>query len=458
MANNDSDNFEQSKVTGRITRYAKVSTAVGTLAARLAGEKYLGIDINRDKHATQLKDALGHLKGPLLKVAQLLATIPQALPPEYTQELQQLQANAPAMGWPFVKRRMTAELGRDWQDKFDNFERTASAAASLGQVHKAILHDGNTVACKLQYPDMNTIVEADLKQLKLVFNIFKKYNNTVSPEDIYTEIAERLYEELDYTLEAKHQKLYHYMLRDEEHVHVPRIIDDLSTERLLTSEWHDGEKILDYKDAPQETRNTLALNLFRAWYTSLYNYGIIHGDPHPGNYTVREDLSINLLDYGCVRVFPPRLIHGVIMLYNALQNNDDDMAAEAYRHWGFTDLTNELVDTLNIWARFLYGPILEDKERTIGDVGEHVYGKDVAEKVHEKLGNIGGLKVPREFVFMDRAALGMGSIFLHLQAKVNWFRVFNDLITDFSLEALTKTQEDVLRRFDLPLTNTESST
>lgn len=441
----------KSSASGRLSRYARVSTTMGGLAARLAGEKYLGIGIKRDKHAAQLTQALGNLKGPLLKVAQLLSTIPQALPQEYAQELQKLQADAPPMGWPFVRRRMAAELGADWQKRFKSFDRDAAAAASLGQVHKAVSLDGKNLACKLQYPDMESAVAADLKQLKLIFRIFQKYDNSISPDEIYKEISERLYEELDYRREARHQRLYAYMLRDEDTVHVPDVLEELSTGRLLTSVWHDGAKILDFKTAPQKTRDTLAMNLFRAWYIPLYNYGIIHGDPHPGNYTVQKDLSLNLLDFGCIRIFPPRFVAGVIMLYRALQNDDEEMAVEAYRNWGFENLSKELVDVLNIWARFLYSPILEDKKRPIGELGETVYGRDVASKVHKELRNIGGLKVPREFVFMDRAALGMGSIFLHLQAQINWFRVFNDLIADFSLEALAKTQEDVLGRFGLEL-------
>jgi len=454
MTKDSEDDTRKSTASGRLTRYAKVSTTMGGLAARLAGEKYLGIGINRDKHAIQLTQALGNLKGPLLKVAQLLSTIPQALPQEYAQELQKLQADAPPMGWPFVRRRMASELGRDWQNKFKSFEREAAAAASLGQVHKAVTLDGQNIACKLQYPDMESAVAADLKQLKLIFRIFQQYDNSVSPDEIYKEISERLHEELDYRREARHQRLYAYMLRDENTVHVPDVLPELSTGRLLTSIWHDGGRILDFTDAPQKTRDILAMNLFRAWYVPLYNYGIIHGDPHPGNYTVQKDLSINLLDFGCVRIFPPRFVAGVIMLYRALQNDDEDMAAQAYRNWGFENLTKELVDVLNIWARFLYSPILEDKKRPIGELGETVYGREVASKVHKELRNIGGLKVPREFVFMDRAALGMGSIFLHLQAQINWFRVFNDLIADFSLEALTETQKDVLGRFDLELPDT----
>ena len=121
---------DENTLTGRVRRYARVSTAVGGLAARLAGERYLGLPLDRGRHAAELKAALGGIKGPLMKVAQLLATIPDALPKEYTAELVQLQANAPAMGWPFVRRRMAGELGADWQSRFGDFERTAARTAS----------------------------------------------------------------------------------------------------------------------------------------------------------------------------------------------------------------------------------------------------------------------------------------------------------------------------------------
>ena len=154
---------------GRLGRYAKVGSSVGGLAVKLAGQRYLGWSLDRDKHASDLKAALGGLKGPLMKAAQLISTIPDALPPEYARELAQLQANAPAMGWAFVRRRMASELGPDWQSKFARFDKEAAFAASLGQVHRATLLDGTEIAAKLQYPDMASALEADLNQLKLDF-------------------------------------------------------------------------------------------------------------------------------------------------------------------------------------------------------------------------------------------------------------------------------------------------
>ncbi len=437
----------------RATRYSRVSGKMAGLGAKLLGEKYLGIKIEREDHARKMMEALGSLKGPMMKIGQILSTIPEALPPEYARELQQLQSDAPSMGWLFVKRRMKAELGADWQDKFKAFDQEASAAASLGQVHKAMLHDGRDVACKLQYPDMQSAIQSDLSQLKMIFSIYKHYDQSIETGHIYEELAARLYEELDYEREAKHQSLYNYMLKEEHNVHVSNVVPELSTSRLLTTTWLEGKKILTYKDAPQEVRNDIAMNMFRAWYVPLYYYGVIHGDPHLGNYTVRDDHSINLLDFGCVRVFPPHFVGGVIDLYHALMEEDREKAVHAYETWGFKGLTNEQIDTLNIWAAFLYGPIMDDRVRPIGHAEGAVYGRETAGKVHLKLKELsranGGIKVPREFVFMDRAALGLGSVFIHLKAEINWYRVFNEMIESYSVETMTATQSQALKKCGL---------
>ncbi len=383
----------------------------------------------------------------------MLATIPNALPPEYAAELQKLQSQAPPMGWAFVRRRMVAELGEDWERKFKTFDREASAAASLGQVHRAVTLKGEDVACKLQYPDMQSAVEADLKQLAMVFGIFEKMDSSIGTRDIQKEIAARLHEELDYALEARHTALYGLMLKGEKSVHVPKVISALSTGRLLTSEWLEGEPVLSLLKTKQERRNRIAYNMFRAWYVPLYFYGVIHGDPHLGNYSIRRDDSINLLDFGCVRIFPPSFVQGVITLYHALQNGKDDMAVEAYESWGFKNLNKRTIEVLNMWAKFLYGPVLDDKVRPIGVVEKGVYGRDIASEVHRELKKIGGVTVPREFVFMDRAALGLGSVFLHLKAEVNWHKIFRELTEDFDVKKLAARQKDVLKKFDLSTNN-----
>ena len=435
---------EGDSLGGRLGRYARVGTSVGGLAARLAAERYLGLSLDRDRHAAELRSALGGLKGPLMKAAQLLATIPDALPPEYARELAQLQSNAPAMGWAFVRRRMATELGPDWQAKFARFDKEASFAASLGQVHHAVLPDGRDVAVKLQYPDMASALEADLNQLKLVFAVGQRFDPAIRTDEIHAEITNRLREELDYRREARHIDLYRHMLRDEPRVHVPEVVADYSTDRLITMSWLSGEPLLDWKKRSQEERDALAVNMFRAWYVPFYSYGVIHGDPHLGNYTVREDASVNLMDFGCVRVFPPRFVQGSIELYRALMTDGDDRAAAAYEDWGFRGLSREMIAVLNRWAAFLYGPLMDDRPRRLTEGVAEGFGRDMAQNVFGELRRMGGVRPPREFVFMDRAAIGLGAVFVHLRASINWHRLFESLIEGFDLDKLAARQREAL--------------
>jgi predicted unusual protein kinase regulating ubiquinone biosynthesis (AarF/ABC1/UbiB family) len=443
-------NGEENSLGGRVRRYARVGTAVGGLAARLGAERVLGIKLDRERHAADLRAALGGLKGPLMKVAQLMSTIPDALPDEYVQELIQLQSNAPSMGWPFVKRRMASELGPEWQARFREFSHEAAAAASLGQVHRATGHDGQRLACKLQYPDMQSTVEADLRQLKLIFSVYERYDRAISTKEIHAEISARLREELDYEREAKHMRLYRHMLAKEDGVHVPEPLAELCTKRLLTMTWLDGVKLLEVAKDPVARRNAVANNMFRAWYVPFYYYGVIHGDPHLGNYTVRDDGGVNLLDFGCIRVFQPKFVRGVIDLYYALERGDQQLAVHAYETWGFHDLSKELIAVLNRWAAFVYAPLMEDRPRLIEETNSGVYGREVAEKVHGELRRLGGVTPPREFVLMDRAAIGLGSVFLHLKAEINWHRLFHDLIKDFDAKTLGRRQAAALKQAGVP--------
>jgi predicted unusual protein kinase regulating ubiquinone biosynthesis (AarF/ABC1/UbiB family) len=435
---------------GRLRRYAKVGTAVGGLAARFAGNRMFGLSIDKPEHAAELTAALGGLKGPLMKVAQILSTVPDLLPEEYTAQLAQLQTNAPPMGWPFVKRRMTTELGAGWQSRYASFEHEAAAAASLGQVHRATSHDGRRLACKLQYPDMASAVEADLQQLKVILSIYRRYDRAIDPSNVLVELTTRLREELDYRREARNMALYGEMLRTEPGVHVPEPLPELSTDRLLTMSWLDGEPILTYVDQHLDERNAVASNMFRTWYVPFYEYGVLHGDPHLGNYTVRDDKSINLLDFGCIRIFRPSFIRAVIDLYWALLNDDQDLAAHAYEVWGFKNLNREVMAILNQWAKFLYRPLMEDRVQPIQEDGNTLYGAQIAGKVQRELRDIGGVTPPREFVLMDRAAIGLGSVFTRLGAEVNWHRMFHDLIQDFDVEAIAERQRRALEAAGLP--------
>jgi predicted unusual protein kinase regulating ubiquinone biosynthesis (AarF/ABC1/UbiB family) len=453
--------LEENRFSARAARYLAIGAQAGGFAARLAGGRLFGEGGESD--ALALARALGGLKGPLMKAAQLIATIPEALPADYAEALASLQSEAPPMGAGFVRRRMASELGPNWRERFGAFDLHPAAAASLGQVHRATTPEGEDLACKLQYPDMASAVEADLAQLDLALALQRRLDSAIDAREAVQEIAERLREELDYFREAKHARLYRLLLADSPQVRVPAVFDALSTGRLLTLEWLEGEKLLSLVEAPEEQRNAIAKAIFAAWWQPFAQYGVIHGDPHLGNYTVfRRDgargapgLSgdiggINLLDYGCVRIFPPSFVGGVVQLYRALRADDRDQIAQAYESWGFRGLNSDRIETLTIWARFILGPLLDDRVRTIADgVKAGAYGRREAALVHAQLREKGSVRIPREFVFMDRAAIGLGGAFLHLAARLNFHRLFEEALADFDLDAVAARQKAALEQVGL---------
>jgi predicted unusual protein kinase regulating ubiquinone biosynthesis (AarF/ABC1/UbiB family) len=296
---------------------------------------------------------------------------------------------------------------------------------------------------------MQSAVEADLRQLQLIFAIHRRMDPVIDTSEIAKEIGARIREELDYRREAKHAMLYRTMLSGIEQIRVPRVWPELSTGRLLTLEWLDGDRLLAHKDDDLATRNLLGTAMFTAWWWSFSRYGVIHGDPHLGNYSVFEaggrPAGINLLDYGCIRIFAAKFVGGVVDLYNGLLKGDDDLIVHAYESWGFRRLNREMIDALNIWAKFIYGPLLEDRVRSLADgVKPSEYGRREAFRVHQALKRRGPVTVPREFVFMDRAAIGLGAVFLHLRAELNFYQLFNQAMGKFSIARVTRRQDTVL--------------
>jgi predicted unusual protein kinase regulating ubiquinone biosynthesis (AarF/ABC1/UbiB family) len=328
------------------------------------------------------------------------------------------------------------------------------AAASLGQVHRATLPDGTDVACKLQYPDMPSIVDSDLRQLKMAMAVYRRMDNAIIQDDIYTELVERLREELDYKREAAQMQLYRNMLEGVPDVAVPEPVLEFTTTRLITMKWLKGVGFKTWLDGnpSQEARNKLATSLFRAWYIPFYRYGVIHGDPHLGNYQVNPEGGLNLLDYGSIRVFPAKFVTGVLELYAAVRDNDEERSVHAYDIWGFKGITREQVAVLNDWAKFLYEPLIQDRVRPIQENSDTQYGREVAEKVHAGLQRTGGVRPPREFVLMDRSAIGLGSVFLRLKAELNWSRLFHETVQDFDEAELAVRQAQALATAGVPVT------
>lgn len=443
---------ERDRLSGRMARFARVGAGLSGAAASIGLNALRpGADLDA-RNAEALKAALGRIKGPLMKVAQIMATIPDLLPPELSAAFAELQTNAPPMGPAFVRRRMAAELGRDWASRFASFELNPAAAASLGQVHRASGFAGEPLAVKLQYPEMQSAVESDVAQLRTLLSLGRRMLTSIDTREAVEEIAARLREELDYEREARAMALFGAFFARRDDIVAPRPHPELSTGRLLTMSWLDGEGLASLQGADQQTRNQVAKLLFEGWWTPLIHIGVIHGDPHLGNYSFAEGgTRLNLLDFGCVRIFPPKFVGGVVRLFHAMSHGDRAGEAEAYRIWGFGELTPDMVEILGIWARFIYGPLLDDRVRTVADgVSPAEYGRREAFQVKRALDEKGPITIPREFVFMDRAAIGLGAAFLRLGAEQNWRRLFEASLDGFSEEALAERQAAALAEAGLP--------
>ena len=210
-----------------------------------------------------------------------------------------------------------------------------------------------------------------------------------------------------------------------------------------------NRRLLEFKQSALAIRNFLATCLFTAWWKPFCGFGVIHGDPHLGNYSAAIDAegrpeAFNLLDYGCIRIFPPKFVGGVVDLYHGLMHDDRARVVHAYETWGFANLTSELIDILNIWARFIYGPLMDDRPRRLTEGMADGHGREMAQNVFGELRRMGGVRPPREFVFMDRAAIGLGAVFIHLRASINWHRLFESLIEGFDAEELARRQQAAL--------------
>ena len=439
--------LDKDKFSKRASRYIQLTGQVGGLLTKLGANRFLGVNIDKDKHALNLKKDLGEIKGPFMKIAQFISMIPDALPIEYSNQLMQLQSHAPSMGELFVKRRMENELGENWKNFFLDFNTSASYAASLGQVHKAKLKNGDLVACKLQYPDMQSAVNVDLNQLRIILNLFEKYNKAIKTKKIFLEIKDRLVEEIDYENEINNIKIFKKIFEFNKFVNIPKIYRNCSTKRLITMSWLEGQSLdemLRYSKNKKNLSERIATNIFNTWYMPFYKFCVIHGDPHFGNYSFKKNGNINLFDFGCVRFFPIKFVKAVLNLYYALEKKDEDLMVEAYKTWGFKKINKKLIKVLNLWASYIYGPLLEDKKRLIQGEKKKGYGFDIVNNVYKELRKIGGVEPPKEFVFMDRAAIGMGSLFMKLDVKLNWHNLFKNLIKDFDELRILKERNKII--------------
>ncbi len=418
-------------------------------------------DQNTAKALQDIITALGSLKGPIVKLAQMVGMIPGLLPDDCAQALLTLCTTAPAMHPSLLRRKMQLEWGKDWQSRFTHFDQKAMAAASLGQIHRATLHDGTLVAVKVQYPAMKQAIQGDLALFKMLLHRWAS-DQALDMQDFPNEWEQRLYEELDYTSEIRHMACWRSLFKDDPLIHIPLPFPHLTTEQVLTMSWSEAQGIQTAFHQNQDLRNDLGKKIFWAWYYPFYHGGMLHGDPHMGNMAwfcpqppavtetgfekrfYEKNAQIHIFDFGCVRIFSPMFVQGFCHLYQGLLNKKPELTQQAYTELGFKDLTPPMIMALNDWAHFLLAPFLQDQECFLEDVSCPKKALDGMKQLENTLKAHGQTKIPPEFLIFDRVAVILGAVLMRLQVKANWHRLMDPLIQSFCLKKCRIDQKRLL--------------
>jgi predicted unusual protein kinase regulating ubiquinone biosynthesis (AarF/ABC1/UbiB family) len=290
--------------------------------------------------AQELFRTLGTLKGVAQKLGQMLSyldgVLPSELAPIYQRALSQLQSSAPALPLEAIRRVVESELLRNLEDAFAFFSPHPFAAASVGQVHRARLHDGTEVVVKIQYPDVERAFESDLKNLKLFETMLSPLIRYYKAKDLIDQARQQLQDELDYQREAEAQLRFSTLFAGHSTIHIPRVFTELSSQRVLVTEWIAGMSFEQMRQAPEEKRRRAAITLFRYYWESLFHHYYVNADPHPGNYIFQEDGSIYFLDFGASTPVDPSFIRGFQENITAHMDGDEALFREsAARTYGF---------------------------------------------------------------------------------------------------------------------------
>ncbi|MEC7431756.1 MAG: AarF/ABC1/UbiB kinase family protein, partial [Pseudomonadota bacterium] len=308
-------------VTSRTGRFFKLAGMTATVAGQYAGQRARRMFRTENdegaqsesytRMAGQIADTLGELKGAVMKVGQIASQTQDFLPKEFSDALEKLQKEAPPMPFEVILEQVESELGKPVGELFEYLQETPYASASIGQVHRARLHDGTDVIVKVQYPGVDESCDSDLKQLRLALKLgglLKMPKETV--DQLFGEIRVRLKEELDYENEARNLKLFHEFHNDQPWVIIPEVVDSHSTRRVLTLGLVEGDHVskVTPEHYSQETLNLIGHRIFTIMADQLFRFQCIHGDPHAGNFAYRPDGTIIMYDFGCVKKLKPEIV------------------------------------------------------------------------------------------------------------------------------------------------------
>jgi predicted unusual protein kinase regulating ubiquinone biosynthesis (AarF/ABC1/UbiB family) len=420
--------------TNRLTRFLEMSKLTTKIGANyLLTPLSFGKDIQEvikeknKKNAEMIAETLGRLKGPILKVGQLVSTYDEFLPEEIVEPFSKMQDSVPPLDYEVIRKEVKKELGKDPEHIFSNFSKEPIAGASFGQVHKARLKDGRYVAVKVQYPKIDKVLESDMKMLKLWLSLSdnaatKKFmGDGIDLDAVYNEIYEHIQLELDYENEARNIRKFQTIFAGDAEVEIPQVYDELSTKRVLTMDFMDGHKLKDAlsPNLPRAVREKIGNKLVEMFFAQVIGHGVIHGDPHPGNYLLGTNDTIQLLDFGCVKFFSPAVHQNLVQFYSAAYHNDDEGLFQACVNLG---LTVDRADYEKFWSSYDGWDIGHDinKNYKLADLSWSLFmtGMLVSRKA----------KFNTEMLYYLRTLVGIFSYFFILDIELNVHKLLEKYI------------------------------
>ncbi len=436
MAKDDDNSIPK----GRIRRTAQVGSVVGTQGARYAGTRAANLARSPDEAADALERrhleaaermvaTLGRMKGAAMKIGQLASFIDtEFLPPEYRElyqeHLAKLRTEAPTMPWKQVRKVLDEEWEEPCEELFETIEHDAAAAASIGQVHRAMLPDGRRVAVKIQYPGVADAIAADMQNAGLILRMAKALAPGLDAKAAAEELKERVMEELDYELEAQNQRSFARGYRGHPFIHVPDVVTRLSTQRVLVSEWVDGAGFDEVKQLPQQERDRFGEIVFRFCFGSIYHLQHFNADAHPGNYLLMRDGKVAFVDFGMTKHLDKDQIELEITALDAIFGKDPERLRVALHDLGFLNNPQKVdAEQLMEHVKTVGGWYMEDREVTV----DSRRVMDAIAAVSDPRSDFYRLmrreNLPANELMGRRMESGVLAVLGQLEATRNWYRI-----------------------------------
>ena len=378
------------------------------------------------KNALRIAESSRELRGAFMKLIQMLSMRSDLLPPEVVRILSVVQSSVPPMDYSLIQEQVKKELGASPETLFENFEPEAFAAASLGQVHKAQLKNGADVVVKIQYPGVDKTVDQDLQNMQALLHVFTRLTRDVlrqkfEVDELYQEMEERLQEELDYVHEAKNINRFRRLFADDDEVIIPRVFPQFSSRRVLTMEYIDGYKFQDIlaPGVDTELKDWVAIKYFQITWRQIFDFGVLHTDPQPGNYLVTYHPKLAMLDFGSVRVFPKEIRLDYLALAKAIVERDEEEMARCFVSLGYLDPGDQPQPLIRIMY-LIFEPVMEDCVYDPHDFHSAEKSVEVtAISLENRIFN-----APGHRLFLVRALLGLEAYVQQFRTVTNWRRLF----------------------------------